>query len=836
MGREQALADLATALRRRALVEIVGPPGVGKTRLALELARRTTPTTVRFCDLTEATSTGAFLLQVARAVGATVPLDVSEDELAARIGERIGKDTAALLVLDNFEQLPQAADARLAAWFDHETPRVVVTTRRRLAGAPSSVVTLHPLSTDRRPGERWSEAAELLAARAEAITGEAFDSEPEREAIEQLATQLDGLPLAIELAAARLRLLAPPQVLARLSDRFRVLRRPDGALGRPDLRESIGGSFALLSPEEQRALIATSVFRGGFTLDAAEAVLVEEGAPWALDLLESLLDHSVLTVDGDPEERRYGLLLSIRAFVEEEAAAHPPSILEGASMRHAEHYATLGEKLLARADASSRRALHRERENLLAVVDRRARVGSALALRAALVLTAPASGLPYTTAEEVLGAALEMPANEALALRGRASLQRGTVRRFLGRIEAAEADLRAACAVAEEASDRGLLAEALAGLGNTAAVSADWKTVRDYLVRALDAHPAPEFRARGLAMVANTFCNEDDHDRAEVLFREAVSTADRCGDEAGAALSRLALGVMLLEVGQLEEAHAYLSDALEAYRRLGSLHWEGLTLSYLARWKQEMGDLPAAIALYPEALQHIEMAGVRRAQAVAWYHFATALIEAGELGAAAERLREALPLVRATCPDHEGMILAAQGIIAARRGAADDAALLLRRAEESLLRYTRPMFLAAVRVLAGAEPPPEHAACSEVRLALRLRVPIAPARAVPPLLVAKDGSWFRPPSASTSIALDRRKAIRGVLGALAQQRRDRPGEAASLSMLVEAGWPGERIVAGAGAERVYAAVATLRRLGLRGVILQKGEGYLLSPEIPLVLG
>jgi hypothetical protein len=139
-------------------------------------------------------------------------------------------------------------------------------------------------------------------------------------------------------------------------------------------------------------------------------------------------------------------------------------------------------------------------------------------------------------------------------------------------------------------------------------------------------------------------------------------------------------------------------------------------------------------------------------------------------------------------------------------------------------------------VLAGAEALPEHAACSEVRLALRLRVPLAAARAAPPLLVAKDGSWFRVPSGSASIPLGRRKAIRGVLIALAQHRQERPGEAAPLSALIEAGWPGERIVAGAGAERVYAAVATLRRLGLRGIVLQKDDGYLLSPEYPLVIG
>jgi hypothetical protein len=138
-------------------------------------------------------------------------------------------------------------------------------------------------------------------------------------------------------------------------------------------------------------------------------------------------------------------------------------------------------------------------------------------------------------------------------------------------------------------------------------------------------------------------------------------------------------------------------------------------------------------------------------------------------------------------------------------------------------------------VLRGQEAPPELAPCAEVRLAGRLRAPL-PAQAAAPLLMARDGSWFRAPGSETSIPLERRKAIRGVLRALARQRDERPGEAASLAALIEAGWPGERILPAAGAERVYAAVATLRRLGLSGVIQKKADGYLLAPEIPLVLG
>ena len=854
MGREQALKALDDAFQRSCLVELVGPPGVGKTRLSLELARRgATPSALRFCDLTEATSLEAFHLRAARALDVEVPLHASHEEIGRRLRERLwAEDPSTLVVLDNFESLPASVTPWLAAWFTRATPRVLVTTRRRLIDVPAVSVALRPLSVEREPGARWSEAAELLTVRAQAATGGAFEAEHERETLEQLARGLDGLPLALELAAARFRVLAPPQVLERLSERFRILRSVDGDLSRAGLRESIAASFVMLSPDEQRALLALSVFRGGFTLPAAEAVLAPAVAEWPLDLLESLLDHSVLTVDEDPHERRYGLLLCIREFAAEEAAFRGEG-LEEAMASHAAHHVSLGERLCARADLDARRGLLRERDNLLAVVDRAAKLAPGVGLRAALVLASPACGLPYAAVDHLLTTALDVadasvaatispappappapPAATGRSPRGRALLQRGTVRRHLGRLDEAALDLHAAVVLAEAGADRALLAEALAGLGNTAAVTADWKTVRGYLERALDAHPEPRFRGLGLTMLANSFCNEDDHERAEALYREAIVEASRHGDEATAAVARLALGVLLLEVGELDEAHACLDDALSAHRRAGARHWEGIALAYLARWKQEKGDLAGALDLYPRSLQCLEMVGVQRAEAVASYHFATALLEAGEIGAAAERLRAVLPLVRATCRDHEGLILAAQGVVAARRGAAADAELLYRRAATALAAYSRPTFLAAVHVLQGAAPAPEHAACADVCLALRVRVQLPCAPATPPLLIARDGSWFHAPGAPASIPLGRRRTIRGVLAALARARHEHPGDAVHLGALIEAGWPGERIVAGAGEERVYAAIATLRRLGLRGLLLQNGDGYLLSPELPLV--
>jgi predicted ATPase/Tfp pilus assembly protein PilF len=836
IGRERALDEVGEALRRGRLVELVGPAGVGKTRLAQELARRTPPLSAnRFCDLTEAASLGAFLLAVARAIGAAVPLDASLDEVARRVRERLWADDSLLLVLDNFEQLPASADAALAAWFERRGPRVLVTSRRRLSGASAATIELAPLSIEPRSAGRWSEAAELLVARADAARGGDLEAPHDRATLEALARELDGLPLALELAAARFRMLAPRQVLARLSERFRMLRRPDGTLGRADLYESIGTSFAMLAPPEQDAFLASSVFRGGFTLDAAEAVLREDGGPWPLDLLESLRNQSMLTVDRDPEERRYDLLICMREFAEDELSRRQGGAAP-AGARHARHYVELGERLAAAGDLAARRALERERDNLRAVVERRASVGDDLALRAALVLAAAASALPYVTAEELLDRALGegAPAGATPRLVGRALLERGTMRRFLGRLGESAADLERARAAGEQSGDRSLVAEALAGLGNTTAGSGDWKRARAFFERALQAAEEPKLRARVLIMTANTYGGTDEYDRAVPLFREGIREAERAGEGTVAATARLALGVVLLAAGSFGEAQALLGEALEVLGRAGSAHWEGIGVSYLARCKQETGDLAGALQLYPDAIARLEAAGVQRALAVACYQFGTALVEAGELDAAAKHLRAALALARDNCREFEGMVLAAQGVVAARRGAAADADVLYRRAEAALLAQAKPTFLAAVRVLRGEDAPAELAGCAEVRLALRLRAPL-PAAAPAPLLLARDGSWFRAPGSDTSIPLERRKAIRGVLRALAQQREERPGEAAPLPSLIEAGWPGERILAAAGAERVYAAVATLRRLGLAGVIQKKADGYLLAPEVPVVL-
>ncbi|WP_373046890.1 ATP-binding protein [Vulgatibacter sp.] len=823
VGRQEALAKLTSALANQRLVTLLGPPGVGKTRLALEAAA-----TGLFCDLTEARDEAALLLHVLHALGASAPLDASAAALSERIRAALGEmGPEAVLVLDNFEQLPPAADKLVAAWAD-AGPRILVTTRRRLATDAAHALVLAPLSLQRAEAG-WSDAAALLAARAAFFAGRPFDTAPEREAIEQLAAGLDGLPLALELAAARLRLLSPAQLLDKLSARFRLLRRPDGSLGRSDLHESLGASFSMLGEEERGALAALSVFRGGFTLEAAEAVLGDDGAVWPLDHLQSLLDHSVLLIDDDPLEKRYRLLVCVREYAAQEGDA---ALLAGAARRHAQHTVEAAGKHLA---ADPRRLLL-ERENLVAVVERAAVVGADHALRAADLLTAPPCRLPYATVERYLDLALAAGGDERL--RCRALVRRGTIRRFLARLDEADADLQAAAEIARAVGDRPLLAEALAGLGHNASAHAAYPETRRYLAAAAEADPDPRHEGRALVMLANSYCNEDEHDHAEALFRQALPVTRRGDEDHWHAMALLGLGVLRLEVGAVEEARSLVTEALPIFRRLASEHWEGVAIGFLARCSQERGELAQALARYAEGLVPIEKAGVRRAEAVARLHFASALLEAGMPADAAGQLRRAHGLTRSTCADHEGFVLALLAAAARMLGDEGEADRLFARAGEALGRYKRPIWRAALEVLQGGTPPADLAACSDVRLACRIAAKLPQhlaATTAPPLVVAADGSFFEAPGAGGRVPLHRRKAIRGVLRALVRHRQEKPGVAVELPLLIEAGWPGERIVVHAAADRVYAAIATLRRLGLRGVLLQQDEGYLLDPDQPIEL-
>ena len=319
VGRDAEVAAVAALLSRDGvhLVSLVGPGGIGKTRLALEVAARAFPGSAWFVDLAPVGDPALVPGAIAAALGVRPEgsgpvLDLLADRL---------RDRPVLLLLDNFEQvLPAAADvaALLAAC---PSVRLLVTSRTALRLRGEHEVPLAPLPVP--------PAVELLLDRARAVRP-GFDPDPAAAAaLAGIARRLDGIPLALELAAARLRLLPPAQLLRRLGDRLdRPLDLAAGPVDLPDrqrtLRSTIEWSYDLLAPAERALLDRLSVFAGTFTLAAAEAVAAAPGED-LVDTLSSLVAQSMVGPGGEDEggDPRFGMLGTVRAYARERLEAGP---------------------------------------------------------------------------------------------------------------------------------------------------------------------------------------------------------------------------------------------------------------------------------------------------------------------------------------------------------------------------------------------------------------------------------------------------------------------------------------------------------------------------------
>ncbi len=313
LGRAEALEGVRALLEEARLVTLLGMGGMGKTRLSLEIGRRSAPDYpdgVWFADLAAVEDPDAVGHAVAAVFGVTQQQGRSIEQALVETlrAQRL------LLILDNCEHVTlsaaKLADALLAAC---PSLKIVATSRETLAIGAERVWPLAPLETagDAAP------AVELFAERAQAARPD-FRPERHRDEIVEICRALDGIPLAIELAAARARSLAPRQILARLNQRFRLLTGGSPAVRErhQTLLQAVRWSYDLLDERERLTLIRASVFAGGFTLEAAEAVCA--GGPVdaldVVDLLDSLVRKSLVWVSGDGAAPRYAMLETIRAF------------------------------------------------------------------------------------------------------------------------------------------------------------------------------------------------------------------------------------------------------------------------------------------------------------------------------------------------------------------------------------------------------------------------------------------------------------------------------------------------------------------------------------------
>jgi predicted ATPase len=330
VGRESELAELETALKGHRLVTLTGVGGVGKTRLALEVASRVVSEftdSVFVIELAPVTDPAAVPEAVAAVLGITQQPGMTVADSVAVASE--GRER--LLVFDNCEHILDAAAGLIEAILAHsDTVRILATSREGLRVADEQLWPVPPLDIG-------SSAAELFAERAQAVVP-GISLNGDDDAVVEICRRLDGIPLAIELAASRLLSMAVVEVRDRLYDRFRLLIGSRRGLERHQtLRHAVQWSYDLLGDTEKYLLARCSVFAGGFDLAGACAVSGFDDEFATLDVLDSLVRKSLLVADSSSGRTRFSMLETIRQFAEEQLAQTNEA--DDARSAHARYFA-----------------------------------------------------------------------------------------------------------------------------------------------------------------------------------------------------------------------------------------------------------------------------------------------------------------------------------------------------------------------------------------------------------------------------------------------------------------------------------------------------------------
>jgi predicted ATPase/Tfp pilus assembly protein PilF len=609
VGRRSALQTLARRIDEGApLVSVLGIGGTGKTRLVQHFGWTWLgdwPGGVWFCDLSDTRDAEGIVSAVAKALD--VPL--GKDDPVVQLGHTVASRGRCLMLLDNFEQVARHAADTLGRWLDRAPEACFVVTTREVLGLPGEVVlALAPLDVD--------EAVDLFVARAAQARLGFTLSPADAPHVASLVRLLDGLPLAIELAAARVRVMPPETILARMGERFKLLASAGGRHTRQaTLRGALDWSWDLLSPDEQQALAQLSVFEGGFTSESAAAVLVLS-VQRPVDALQALADKSLVRPLGDD---RFDLLVSVQAYAAEKLAGLGGQRL--AEERHGRFFAGYGaEHALAaldtRAGTALRRALAVELDNLVIAVRRATARGDVDVAVPTLCATWQVLELhgPTGLAADLAAGVLALP-NLPRRLAGHTHLVRANALRVLGRGADAQPCWEAALHDFRAAGDRRMEVLALDGVASVDHDAARYDEARTTyeaalsLAREIDDLP-------GQALILQHLGDADRGggrpDSARVWLDEALARFRALGNRRQEAWCLNVLGVLLKEMGRLEEARTYLEAALVVDRETGNRRAEAVVTGNLGDLHREQGRVEQALAHYDTALELQRRIGNRR--------------------------------------------------------------------------------------------------------------------------------------------------------------------------------------------------------------------------------
>lgn len=850
------------------LITILGPGGAGKTRLASEYARRFDqdyPGGVWFFELTPYTN-GEDALEAARA-----EFNIREKGGSAikAIAHQIEEDGPALFILDNLEHLAiDFADAVSKFMKLSPNTQIVATSREPLHVIGEYQIRLGPLQAH--------DAVELFKARAAAHVPNFELDDDGRRSVLELAGRVDYLPLAIELAASRVSLLSPANLVERLTHRMSALKSRER--DRPERHQTIAAtiewSWELLPESCQDALLDLSPISGTFTLEDAEELLDGD----ALELVSGLLDYSMLERVG---EDRFRVLGTVRGFahIRLMETERGRAVLD----RHALYFSS---KVLDahHLDANGFRLVLPTLKEAAANPNVSTPVRARCAVAAARVLN-NSDGFGAIIRElesiESLPEDARDPDIFAESLLFRAVYAHD--QRQL------EAGLKLVERARENTQNESLALRTHAMRAMILAADGHLKEAFELLDTALNTQrtsdPRLQLLMRGnLAMIAFSL---GDQQRGTELLAETLVQAEALKDHGTRARTLTNLGVAASAQGRDDEARRYFRDAAQILDELGDTKFQAVAIASLADIERHAGNNDAALELYAQGLELARSAKSSSIELRCLAGRASLYLDAqdrGYLVQAMEKVEDESetidsqvtrshlfffdlwfendPLARhqarlmldfQTLPDAWKAVIA--GLLALSYAVRHDfsaAESNIQRANTFATGEFAPAFVSAAELIARriqnassedyapALQALQSASSDDLTVwprfeALRLLREIArrhaPQTSKAVLRITKDGRKFIAPGENEVIDFTRRGALRMILVGLAELRRDQPGVGISLDDVLEMGWPGERVTPEAAASRVYTAIRTLRGFGLDDHLLTTDQGYLFSTEL-----
>ncbi len=643
------------------LITLTGPAGAGKTRLALEVATRFAGEDrdgPAFVPLATVESVGLVSATILQSLGETaLSLSPAHDQLKAFLQHR-----HILLVLDNLEHLLDWTGDLVALLACCPNIRILATSQAPLGVEGERVERVPPLAlpdTTATPDAIYaSDAASLFVARAQAVNPGIAANEVNAGTIAALCRHLDGLPLAIELAAARSSIMNPVSILERLDRRFAVLS--SGQRGIPErqrtLHHAISWSYDLLNTSEQRMFRWLSVFSGGISLEAVEAFppAPDDHDRLALDVLEQLVDRSLIQALMSPGiAPRYVMLESLRAFGREQL------LLAGddanARAWHAAWFAGMVRK--SRPPGQSQRSvvaadqLSLEWENIRQAMSWfRAQEDAGAVREMCGDLWRFWSMRGWTTeGREWVRYALAATPDDGTRQRAELHEAAGYLAEEMGDLPEADRSLRSALAIYEELGDPGMVAATVSGLGCIAHDQRDYERAFAWHFRALElADASGDRRSQAIALgnLGGASFLRGDYPAAIAHFEKAAVILVELGDRRNEALLLGNLGAYLIEANDLTAATETLERSLEIVRALDDTLSLAYSLINLGEVHLQLGEPGIGLPMLTEAIDILDPAGNVQAIAIGRIVLARIHLAQGNAAEALTTLRDSLVTFR----------------------------------------------------------------------------------------------------------------------------------------------------------------------------------------------